>query len=178
MVKRPRTRSTLRRPTSGYPSARQNEKRSARSKKLPGFGAQRIASDPEAWPPKWQQCLTRGRFRKLSDAGRTARAINARHADSKDWRSMRRQACDKELSQFADRQRRRELTVGLELADRAIVGVMNVLLARDDCRRVPARHTGFRRPVIILATHQPMETLPGQHHPRIEDEHAADDKGL
>ena len=68
--------------------------------------------------------------------------------------------------------------MGLELADRAIVGVMNVLLARDDCRRVPARHTGFRRPAIILATHQPMETLPGQHHPRIEDEHAADDKGL
>ena len=34
------------------------------------------------------------------------------------------------------------------------------------------------RPVIMLATHQPMETLPGQHHPRIEDEHDADDKGL
>ncbi len=91
---------------------------------------------------------------------------------------MQRQACDKVLSQFADRQRRRELTVGLELADRAIVGVMNMLLASDDCRRMPARHTGFRRPVVKFATHQPMETLPGQHHPRIEDEHAADDKGL
>jgi hypothetical protein len=89
---------------------------------------------------------------------------------------MRRRGYDG-LSQLAAGDGRRNLTLRLELANRAGIGIVGIIdsVRPKGARRITGRHSlradGTHR-MLVLASQQLMQARPQQHHPRVEDEHA------
>jgi hypothetical protein len=88
------------------------------------------------------------------------------------------------LFQLAADDGRRELALRLELADRTSVSVVILLnrpfgVSDNPIRRYRTRPGAPRdRSMIVLTPQQIVEALPKQHHPRVEDKHAANENWL
>jgi hypothetical protein len=116
---------------------------------------------------------------RASDARRRTRSLNAEGEDCHNRRRTGDDGGDERLCQRAARDGRDELALGVELTDRAGIGIMSVLARLFGAHRGDrARSAGLQTwPAnVVLAPQKVVQTLAEQHHPRIEDEHS-DDRG-
>ena len=104
--------------------------------------------------------------------------MNTECEDRNDRRRAKRRCSNDCLSELAANNGNGELALRLELADRAAVGIVDVLVRRFGMYN---GHSLFgcagtrmcrQQLVLVLAPQQMVEALPEQHHPRVEDEHA------
>jgi hypothetical protein len=88
------------------------------------------------------------------------------------------------LSQLAADDGRHELALCLELADGTSVSIVTLFncpfrVSDNPIRRCRSRQGAPRdRSMVVLTPQQIVEALPEQHHPRVEDKHAADESWL
>jgi hypothetical protein len=122
----------------------------------------------------------------MSDAGRWSRTVQARCPNFEDQRDGNRcNRCDR-LPQLTSVDGGNQLPLRMKLAKRASVRIVLAVETINDSRDRRARFGdgagagagSGEMPVFVLAPHQLVQALTEQHHPRVEDGHAAGEKGL